>query len=192
MNTQSLNRGIAFFSVGLGLAELLAPRQLAKFIGVDEDNENLLRLLGLRELGSGIGLMQGSPRVFLWSRVGGDAIDLGLLAAALNGKRRNRGRVWGAIAAVAGVTALDIAAAVLASRNPAEPNWRVDRPDRSGIDRQDPLNLREYADATMAAHASGHLRSIEQAAANNEYATEAGGATEDRETTAANQFPAGD
>jgi hypothetical protein len=192
MNSQSLTRGIAFFSVGLGLAELLAPRQLARLIGVDEDNENLLRALGLRELGSGVGIMQGNAGAFLWSRVGGDAIDLGLLAVALNqSKRRNRQRVIGAIAAVAGVTALDIAAALLASRNPAQPDWRVKRDDRSGMPREDPLGLRRYSDATMAAHASGHLREIERAAANNEYATTPD-QTETHETAAAQQFEPGD
>jgi hypothetical protein len=174
------------------MAELLAPRQLARLIGVDEDNENLLRALGLRELGSGVGLMQGSPSVFLWSRVGGDAIDLGLLVAALNSKRSNRNRVIGAIAAVAGVAALDLAAALLMSRNPAEPGWRVERNDRRGMEREDPLNLRQYADATMAAHASGHLREIERAAAMNEYAADERAATQARETEVSQQFGAGD
>ena len=46
MNSQSLARGLAFFSLGLGLAELLAPRQVSRVIGVEDDNDNLLRFLG--------------------------------------------------------------------------------------------------------------------------------------------------
>lgn len=158
MNTQSLTRGLAFFSVGLGMVELLAPRPLARAIGVDEDHDLLLRGLGLREMGAGLGLMQGNPALFMWSRVGGDAIDLGLLAAALRSRKSNRKRVLGAVAAVAGVTALDILAGVLLSRNPSEPEWRVSPPDRSGLQRGEPREMRGYADDAMARHASGHLK----------------------------------
>lgn len=158
MNSQSLARGLAFFSVGLGLAELLAPRPVARLIGVDEDHENLLRLLGVRELGAAMGLMQGNTATFLWSRVGGDVMDLGLLAAALRSRSSDRNRVLGAIAAVAGVTVLDTAASILTSRNPARADWRVARDDRAGIDREDPVVMRRHADRVMGAHASGHLR----------------------------------
>ncbi len=158
MNTQSLARGLAFFSLGLGLAEIAAPRRLARLIGVDEDNDTLLQLLGLREMGAGLGIMQGNQAGFMWSRVAGDAMDLGLLAAALRSPRTNRNRAIGAIAAVAGVTALDILAGVLLSQNPTEPEWRVTRDDRSGMAREEPEAMRQRADALMAEHASGHLR----------------------------------
>jgi hypothetical protein len=158
MNVQSLTRGLAFFGVGLGLAELLAPRRLARTIGVKADHALMIRLLGLRELGAGLGLMQGSAATFLWARVGGDAIDLGLLAAALRSRRNERNRVITAIAAVAGVTVLDVVAALLATRNPAEPEWRVAREDQRGIERDDPQAMRSEADALMARHQSAHYR----------------------------------
>ena len=101
-------------------------------IGVDEDNEKLLRLLGLRELGAGVGIMQGNAGAFLWSCVAGDLMDLGLLGAALRSRSTDRNRAIGAIAAVAGITTLDIAAAIALSRNPAEADWRIQRDDRSG------------------------------------------------------------
>jgi hypothetical protein len=195
MNSQSLARGLAFFSVGLGMAELLAPRQLARAIGVDEDNDNLLRLLGLRELGAGMGLMQGSTAVFLWSRVGGDVMDLGLLAAALRSRRSNRDRVWGAIAAVAGVTALDVAAAMIHSRNPAEPDWRVAREDLGGFERGDPQSMRQHADATMAAHASGHVWNDESPRRRRrqpQYATPGDGEIQEREEKVSDEFEPGD
>jgi len=44
----------------------------------------------------------------LWSRVGGDAVDLAYLANGLNSPDGNRQRTGMAIAAVAGVTALDV------------------------------------------------------------------------------------
>lgn len=159
MNAQSLARGLAFFSFGLGLAEVVAPRQLARAIGVDEDYENLIRFLGLREIGSGLGILQGNAAGFVWARVGGDAIDLGLLAAALRSRGTDPNRTYGAIAAVAGVTALDIVAGILLSRNPAPAEWRVGRDDRSGVSYDSPEAMRRYADQAMSTHQSGHVRS---------------------------------
>lgn len=157
MNSQALTRGLAFFSVGLGLTELLAPRTVARAIGIDEENELLLRSLGVRELGAGVGIMQGNPGTFLWTRVGGDIMDLGLLAAALRSRRTERNRLFSAMAVVAGITALDVAASLVASRNPAQPDWRVAREDRAGIERDEPVVMRRHADRVMQAHASGHL-----------------------------------
>lgn len=180
MNSQSLARGLAFFSFGLGLAELLAPRQVARAVGINEDdNETLLRLFGVRELGSGIGIMQGNTATFLWSRVAGDAIDLATLARALNSPRSNRRRVVAAMSAVAGVTVLDTVAALLLSRNPAEPDWRITRSDRGGLLREDPVQARQHADSLMAAHESGHWRTD-------------GDLTHEREETAVRAFAPGD
>ncbi|MFB3903461.1 MAG: SRPBCC family protein [Acidobacteriota bacterium] len=99
---------LGWFSLGLGVAELAAPRRLSRWIGVQE-RPNLLRLLGLREIASGLGiLMQGRPTPWLWSRLAGDAVDLTLLGIALNSAASDRKRVGVATAAAVGVTALDI------------------------------------------------------------------------------------
>lgn len=158
MNSQSLARGLAGLSVGLGLAEILAPRTVARAIGVDEDHRNLLRLFGLREIGTGLGILQGSPAGFVWSRVAGDAIDLSLLGLALRSPSSRRERVTGAIAAVAGITVLDVIGGMLLSRNPAEPEWRVARDDRRGMQFEEPAAMRQRAEDAMSAHQSGHLR----------------------------------
>jgi uncharacterized membrane protein len=100
--------------LGLGLAELLAPRGVARMIGVpdSERSRTVLTLLGLRELTSGIGLLANpaSPG-WAWSRVVGDAMDLALLGRAFADERADRGRLAAATAAVAGVAALDARAA---------------------------------------------------------------------------------
>ncbi|MGN6642365.1 MAG: hypothetical protein ACTHKU_05125, partial [Verrucomicrobiota bacterium] len=49
---ESLARGLGWFSIGLGLAGLLAPRRLGRTAGVGE-HPGLIRLIGLRELASG-------------------------------------------------------------------------------------------------------------------------------------------
>jgi hypothetical protein len=108
-NDQQLARGLGWFSIGLGLTELLFPEQLGRAIGVGQQN-TLLRALGLRELGSGIGILAGQQPHSNWlrARVAGDAIDLALLGLALAAPRTQKNRVLVAGAAVAGVTALDI------------------------------------------------------------------------------------
>jgi hypothetical protein len=74
-----------------------------------EGQEGIIRAYGARELVSGIGLLSvGSDAPWIWARVAGDALDLGTLARALdsgNPRRRNAGM---ALAAVAGVTAVDV------------------------------------------------------------------------------------
>jgi uncharacterized membrane protein len=112
-NEEKIARGLGWFSIGLGVAELVAPRRLAKLIGVRGDHSVLLRMLGAREITSGIGILAGrQPNSnWMWSRVGGDAIDLALLGAAFRQsfrqRRPNRNKLAMATAAVAGVTALD-------------------------------------------------------------------------------------
>jgi uncharacterized membrane protein len=102
---------LGWFSVGLGIAEVAAPRGVARLIGIADSAERrlLLRAFGLRELASGAGILAGRrPRGWLWSRVGGDAIDLGFLGRARNLPDTQRDRLMKATAAVAGVTALDL------------------------------------------------------------------------------------
>jgi uncharacterized membrane protein len=110
--------GLGLFSVGLGLAKLVAARALARLTGVAGGSLRLglVRGTGVRELGAGVGLLAGRRATpWLWARVAGDAIDLALLGATLRGRREGRGRVLGAMGAVAGVAAVDVVAAVAAT-----------------------------------------------------------------------------
>ena len=114
-----LVRALGWFSVGLGLAEITAPRQVARLIGVrdDPDRQAILRACGVRELASGLGILtRPQPAGWLWSRVGGDAIDLALLGSAMREPDARRGRLGLATAAVLGVTALDILSSTRMSR----------------------------------------------------------------------------
>jgi len=123
---QQIAIGLGWFSIGLGLAEILAPKKLSKLIGARGKHDGLLRLFGLREITSGIGILtQQKPSGWLWSRVAGDAMDLAFLGAALSSPKSNRTRVALATAAVAGVTALDIANAQQFSSSPDIPETPV-------------------------------------------------------------------
>jgi hypothetical protein len=82
-SAKRLAKGLGWFSVGLGLAELLAPRAIASISGVSKERTGLIRLYGLRELSSGIAIFsQKKPTEAVWSRVAGDALDLVSLGVA--------------------------------------------------------------------------------------------------------------
>jgi len=107
-----LARGLGWFSLGLGLTQLLAPRWLERQIGLRNDRTGLMRGLGVREAMAGVGvLFSDKPVVPLWGRVAGDAMDLALLAAALKSPDNEKGRLAGALGMVVGVSLLDYACA---------------------------------------------------------------------------------
>jgi uncharacterized membrane protein len=103
-----LARGLGWFSIGLGLAEVTMPGALGKIIGV-RDHSRLMRSMGLREIAAGVGILaQRRPADWMWTRVGGDMLDLALLGAAFGSNRFGKGRLSAATVAVAGITALDM------------------------------------------------------------------------------------
>jgi len=111
----SLAVGLGWFSVALGVAELVAPRELSRLIGIrdDETTTSTLRACGARELANGLAILAEPDRAaWLWSRVGGDAIDLSLLGTAFRRPETDTTRLGTATAAVASVTALDALCAV--------------------------------------------------------------------------------
>lgn len=111
-----LARFLGFFSIGLGLAELIAPRLLARGVGLPE-RPGLTRALGMREIAAGVGILsQKQPSNWLWARVAGDAMDLAVIGLGASNPRARRNRAGVAAAMVAGVTALDILASVQQTR----------------------------------------------------------------------------
>ena len=114
--THALARGLGWFSIGLGVAELVAPSQLARFLGM-EDRTELIRAYGAREIMTGIGILsQEDPTPWIWGRVAGDAVDLATLGPGLRAANPSQRNVIVAVAAVAGVTMLDAICAQRLSR----------------------------------------------------------------------------
>ena len=112
-SAKRLANGLGWFSIGLGLAELLAPRAVANISGVSNKHTGLIRLYGLREIASGITIFsQEKPTEGVWSRVAGDAIDLASLGAAATNPNTKKGRLAFATANVLAVTALDVICAM--------------------------------------------------------------------------------
>src|SRR4051794_10179284 len=79
---KEIARGLGWFSIALGLVQLLAPRAVCRMVGVPLA-PTAVRLCGLRELACGVGLLtQESPGAWTKVRVAGDAMDLAALAGA--------------------------------------------------------------------------------------------------------------
>jgi uncharacterized membrane protein len=107
---EQLAKALGWFGIGLGLAQLLAPRRVSRAIGVEE-RPGVMRAVGVREIASGAGILsQPRPANWLWARVAGDAMDLALLGNAARSPYNRRRRIGVAVAAVAGVAALDVLA----------------------------------------------------------------------------------
>src|SRR5687768_13673830 len=100
--------GLGWFSIALGAAELIAPQALARTLGM-RGSEGLLRAYGIREIATDFAILSSKdPAPWVWTRVGGDALDLATLATGLHSDNPKRENVGVALAAVAGVTALDV------------------------------------------------------------------------------------
>jgi uncharacterized membrane protein len=125
-----LAQGLGWFSIGLGTAQILAPRVMSRLVGVKDadNNTGLMRALGVREISAGIGLLADpKPTGFAAARVAGDAMDLALMVKTLATPQNDKGRALFATAFVVGAGILD----VLATQELAQTTPKVTHPDRS-------------------------------------------------------------
>src|SRR5918994_7055307 len=108
MDEERLANALGWLSIGLGLAEVVAPGSVARLVGVRDDERNrwALRAMGVREVVSGVGILaQPRPAGWVWARVGGDLMDLAYLGTALTSEDARRERLAGPIAAGGGGSA---------------------------------------------------------------------------------------
>jgi uncharacterized membrane protein len=163
INAEGLARGLGWFSLGLGLAELLAPRGVARIAGVRGNHTGLIRLFGLREIASGIAIfMQGRrPAAAVWSRVAGDALDLAALGAAFTSPDSRKGRVAFATANVLAVTALDAICAQQLSNNNGTARGGATQVKKSIIINRSPEELYQFwRDFENLPRFMNHLESV--------------------------------
>ena len=107
VQAQRRARALGWFSIGLGITEVVAPGAVARLAGID-GNHALVRALGAREIGHGVGILSGRrPVGWLWSRVFGDVVDLAVLGKAAASPESNRLRVAAAAVAITGMTVID-------------------------------------------------------------------------------------
>jgi hypothetical protein len=119
LTTGNVSRGLGVFSLALGLSEVALTRSLSHMTGIDRKYSPLLRIFGLREITSGLGLLTAkNKQAWMWSRVVGDALDVAFLgwafASAKSSARRKKIALAAAI--VTPVVLLDIFTSARRSR----------------------------------------------------------------------------
>lgn len=121
-NTIRGARALGWFSIGLGAAELFAPRFIGRLIGL-KGNETLIRWIGVREIAAGIAVLtEKKPERSMIGRIAGDAMDLSLLGAGLASSSADKSKVGTAIGMIAGITALDVICASQLQSGPSTIN----------------------------------------------------------------------
>lgn len=133
--TEGLARGLGWFSLGLGVAEIACGGAIARWLGMPR-LAPVLRGYGLREIVTGAGILgTEDPTPWIWGRVGGDAVDIATVLPGLEQGNPNRGNALIALMALGSVTALDAVCARNLSQAPLRPSRRVRRDygSRSGF-----------------------------------------------------------
>ena len=107
----NLARGMGWFGIGLGVAQVLMPGVVGSLTGVR--NKRLLRLYGLRELVTSVGVLSSEqPANWMWARVAGDVMDFATVLEGLASSDESRAdEAAMALVAVAGATLTDLACA---------------------------------------------------------------------------------
>ncbi len=128
-------RLLGWFSIGLGLAEVIMPRAVARLAGAP-NLPLVTRLHGLREIAVGTGLLFAKdPTPWLWGRVAGDVIDVATVAPGLATSGRP-GRTMVSLAVLGGIAYADVRTAEAATskaRSKARSATMFDYSDRSGF-----------------------------------------------------------
>jgi hypothetical protein len=110
MDYKKVSFGLGVFSLVLGAAELIAPKKVADTLDAG-GHEGVVKGFGARDIAAGVGLLvQPAVSTGVWNRVLGDVMDLASLGLAARKAPDNKA-VWGSLAFVGAVTALDVAVA---------------------------------------------------------------------------------
>src|SRR3954451_6908993 len=139
---------LGLFSFGLGIAQLAVPDRVNDLIGVRDTPKTraVQRAIGVQELSAAQGIAALSPPTpVLWTRVAGDVLHAGLLARALQSRRNDKTKLYGALGAVGAIGLIDLIVSVrYQSSWPKEPTPGESLPNRSTHDEE------------LDAHVGGH------------------------------------
>jgi hypothetical protein len=127
-------KSLGYFSIGLGLAEIVAPGAICRAVGI-EGQEGIVRAYGAREIATGASILASHDATpWIWGRVVGDALDIATVAAAPSNRGDGGDRRWWTVGALIAVTALDAYTAKCLTAEKGGPTTaRADYRDRSGF-----------------------------------------------------------
>src|ERR1700709_2782154 len=101
-------RGLGYFSIALGVAELVAPKALCRAIGI-RGLESVVRAYGAREIATGVGILAShDPETWIWGRVAGDIADIATVASGLQQDNPRQDKTVLALATLVAVTVVDV------------------------------------------------------------------------------------
>jgi hypothetical protein len=129
-----LARSLGYFSIALGVVELLAPRALCNAIGL-KGLEGVVRAYGAREVATGVAILAShDPAPWIWARVAGDMADIATVATGVQKHNPKRENAALALAALTAVTVVDVACASRLSGEKGDRKTAIaDYGDRSGF-----------------------------------------------------------
>lgn len=132
--TYKVARGLGWFSIGLGVVEVLTPGLVNRLVGAREGHA-FIRAFGVREVAAGTAILTlSNPTPWVWARFAGDLMDMAALALAMNTGNPDRHRAAKAIIGVAAVTAVDfLVARGLGALTAERQRPRRDYSARSGL-----------------------------------------------------------
>src|SRR5689334_2427183 len=67
---EGLAKGLGWFSIGLGLAEMASPQSVAQLVGIEDGARTraMIRGYGARELANGVAILSQPDARWLWAR----------------------------------------------------------------------------------------------------------------------------
>jgi uncharacterized membrane protein len=110
---------LGWFSSVLGAPMNLAPRRFLRSIGVEDDRTAVAwtQAVGVREHLATLNIVANRQRrIGMWSRVGGDTMDLALLVQARRHRCRDADRLHAAMGIVGAIWLVDLVTAIQLSR----------------------------------------------------------------------------
>jgi hypothetical protein len=131
-SNDEMARGLGYFSLALGLSELVAPDAISRAVGLD-GYHGLIRGYGGREIATGVAILTShDPTPWVWGRIVGDVADIATVVAGA--QKLTKPRTLFALGLLAGVTALDVfCASRLVAEKGSRSTARTDYSDRSGF-----------------------------------------------------------
>lgn len=134
--TLQVARGLGWFSLALGVAEVTCGDAIARWLGMPRAGA-LVRAYGVREIVQGAGILGSQdPTPWIWARVAGDGLDVATVLPGLTDPR-HRGNALVALTALGGVGVADIFCARALSDAPLEPSRSVQAGQRGRSEPQE-------------------------------------------------------